>query len=123
MTGSGGAGALTVAPREIHDLVERCCRVAGRDPGIATLIATRVTALEIDTGSGVERFVEAFDDDALDALQWVDAVHGASAGDPGRRRSAHRVGVAIDHDLFAALERRAARFLVAEAVLDADQAR
>ena len=37
------AGTIVVARRELHDLVYRCSRVGGIDPGTATEVATRWT--------------------------------------------------------------------------------
>ena len=50
---------VTVAPREIHDLVYRVSRIAGCDPGTAERIAENVTFAEIHHGAAVRAFCEA----------------------------------------------------------------
>lgn len=56
---------VTVAPREIHDLVYRCSRVAGCDAGTAHRIAENITFGEIHYGRAVQAFTAALDDGGL----------------------------------------------------------
>jgi len=50
---------VALAPREVADLVYRCCRVAGVDAGAALRCAENVTHSEIHRGGGVESFLDA----------------------------------------------------------------
>ena len=52
---------LLVAPREVHDLVLRCARVAGCSAGVADRLARNVTAAEVDLGAAIEVFVDAME--------------------------------------------------------------
>ncbi len=109
---------VTVAPREVRDLVERCCRLAGCDPGTAAMAAERVTAAQIDSGDGVERFMTACDDGELVTSPWAAARPLERSPSPDRVLAVHRAGLCLDRSLFARLEERARGFLVAEALLD-----
>ena len=53
------AGSVLVAPREVHDLVFRCARVAGCDAGGADRTARNVTAAEIRFGGALAVVVDA----------------------------------------------------------------
>lgn len=53
------SATVTVAPREIHDLVYRSSRAAGCGAGIADRMAENVTFAEIHRGAAVEAFVAA----------------------------------------------------------------
>ncbi len=68
------AETVTVAPREIHDLVYRVSRVAGCDPGTAERIAENVTFAEIHHGAAVPAFCEALDAADLALSEWVTAL-------------------------------------------------
>ena len=52
-------GSVLVAPREVHDLVFRCARVAGCDAGGADRTARNVTAAEIRFGGALAVGVDA----------------------------------------------------------------
>ena len=52
-------GSVLVAPREVHDLVFRCARVAGCDAGGADRTARNVTAAEIRFGGALAVVVDA----------------------------------------------------------------
>ena len=53
---------VLVAPREIHDLVFRCARVAGLDAGAADRAGRNVTAAEVHLGGAVETFASVLGD-------------------------------------------------------------
>jgi len=53
------AGSVLVAPREVHDLVFRCARVAGCDAGGADRAARNVTAAEVRFGGALPVVVDA----------------------------------------------------------------
>ena len=53
---------VVVAPREIHDLVFRCARVAGLDAGAADRAGRNVTAAEVHLGGAVEVFASVLGD-------------------------------------------------------------
>ena len=81
---------VTVAPREIHDLVSHASRVAGCDPGTADRIAHNVTCAEMCFGAGASAFRDALDAADLPRSAWSaapDAVLAAEvaarAGDEG----------------------------------------
>ena len=50
--------AILVAPREVHDLVYRCARIAGCDAGTADMIGRAVTFGEIHDHRAAEAFIE-----------------------------------------------------------------
>lgn len=52
---------LVVAPREVHDLVMRCARVAGCDSGTANRVARNITAAEVRWGGAVAVAVEVLE--------------------------------------------------------------
>jgi len=52
-------GSVLVAPREVHDLVFRCARVAGCDAGGADRTARNVTAAEVRFGGALPAAVDA----------------------------------------------------------------
>lgn len=64
---------VTVAPREIHDLVCRASSVAGCDAGTAERIADNVTFAEIHHGAAVRAFCAALETETLGASAWVTA--------------------------------------------------
>ena len=53
------AGSVLVAPREVHDLVFRCARVAGCDAGGADRTARNVTTAEVRFGEALPAVVDA----------------------------------------------------------------
>ncbi|HCW00673.1 MAG TPA: hypothetical protein DGK99_04615 [Acidimicrobiaceae bacterium] len=57
-----GRPQVLVAPREIHDLVFRCARVAGLDAGAADRSGRNVTAAEVHLGGAVETFASVLGD-------------------------------------------------------------
>ena len=57
-----GGDWVLVAPREVHDLVLRCARVAGLDAGAADRVGRNVTAAEVQLGGAVEAFAAVLDD-------------------------------------------------------------
>ena len=73
---------VAVAPREIHDLVYRCCRVAGCDPGLADRVADNVMYAEVLIGGGVAAFVATAGADEPNSAfaQAADRVESAEAG-------------------------------------------
>ena len=52
-------GSVLVAPREVHDLVFRCARVAGCDAGDADRTARSVTAAEVRFGGALPAVIDA----------------------------------------------------------------
>ena len=52
-------GSVLVAPREVHDLVFRCARVAGCDAGGADRAARNVTVAEVRFGKALPAVVDA----------------------------------------------------------------
>ena len=52
-------GLVLVAPREVHDLVFRCARVAGCDAGGADRAARNVTVAEVRFGKALPAVVDA----------------------------------------------------------------
>ena len=52
-------GSVLVAPREVHDLVFRCARVAGCDAGGADRTARNVTTAEVRFGEALPAVVDA----------------------------------------------------------------
>ena len=64
---------VTVAPREIHDLVYRASSVAGCDAGTAERIADNVTFAEIHHGAAVRAFCAALETETLGASAWATA--------------------------------------------------
>jgi hypothetical protein len=107
---------IRVAPREIVDLVTRILRIHGVDPATANATATDVMHCAAVGHGAVEAVLAAVDDGAIASIgpphRPVHAPHDALA-------SAYRHGIEMPEDRLAALERAAAGFLVAEAVLDA----
>ncbi|MDG2428450.1 MAG: hypothetical protein P8M16_08490 [Acidimicrobiales bacterium] len=53
---------VLVAPREVHDLVFRCARVAGLDVGAADRVGRNVTFAEVHLGEAVNCFVSVLND-------------------------------------------------------------
>lgn len=53
---------VLVAPRELHDLVFRCARVAGLDVGAADRVGRNVTFAEVHLGKAVDCFVSVLND-------------------------------------------------------------
>ena len=76
---------VTVAPREIHDLVYRASRIAGCDPGTAERIAENVTFTEIHHGAAVSAFCEALEARDLPASAWVTAPDALLAAEVAAR--------------------------------------
>ena len=64
---------VTVAPREIHDLVYRAGRVTGCDPGTAERTAENVMFAEIHHGAAVRAFCEALEAGDLRLSAWATA--------------------------------------------------
>ena len=64
---------VTVAPREIHDLVYRASRTAGCDPGTAERIAENVTFAEIHYGAAVRALCETLEAADLPTSAWATA--------------------------------------------------
>lgn len=81
---------VTVAPREIHDLVYRASSVAGCDAGMAERIADNVTFAEIHHGAAVRAFCAALETQTLGASAWVTAPDVLAAAE----LAARSVGIA-----------------------------
>ncbi len=52
-----GDSVTIIAPRELRDLVYRCCRVQGVDPGTADRFADNLLHAQIHRGAAVETFL------------------------------------------------------------------
>ena len=76
---------VTVAPREIHDLIYRASRVAGCDPGTAERIADNVTFAQIHHGTAVRAFCRALDDVDLPRSAWATAPDALLAAEVAAR--------------------------------------
>lgn len=59
MTSGGSESSVVVAPREIKDLVDRCCRVSGCTAGSAQRLALNVLHGEIHHGDAISTFLAA----------------------------------------------------------------
>ena len=59
------AGSVLVAPREVHDLVFRCARVAGCDAGGADRTARNVTVAEVQFGGALAAVADALNSEAF----------------------------------------------------------
>lgn len=77
---------LTVAPREIRDLVYRASRVAGCDTGAAERIARHVAFAEMHHGAAVQAFCSALETGALATSPWVSGPDAVSAAEIEARR-------------------------------------
>ena len=86
---------VTVAPREIHDLVYRASRVAGCDPGTAERTAENVTFAEIHHGAAVRAFCEALEAGDLPMSAWVTAPDTLLASEVAARNG-YTASVAFD---------------------------
>ena len=65
-------GSVLVAPREVHDLVFRCARVAGCDAGDADRTARSVTAAEVRFGGVLPAVIDALTSGAFTST-WAKA--------------------------------------------------
>ena len=77
-------GSVLVAPREVHDLVFRCARVAGCDAGGADRTARNVTAAEIRFGGALAVVVDALASGALTST-WAMAADALVAAEVDTR--------------------------------------
>ena len=64
---------ISVAPREIHDLVYRAVRIAGCDPGTAERVAESVMVAEVWHGSAISALCDARTSVDLTASVWATA--------------------------------------------------
>ena len=74
------AGSVLVAPREVHDLVFRCARVAGCDAGGADRTARNVTTAEVRFGGALPAVVDALASGAFTST-WVMAADALVAAE------------------------------------------
>jgi len=86
---------VSVAPREIHDLVYRASRLAGCDPGTAERIAENVTYAEIHHGAAVSAFYDAIGALDLPASAWATAPDALLAAEVAARTGG-RASAAFD---------------------------
>jgi len=116
MSSPDGPPTIRVAPREIVDLITRILRVHDVDPAAAAATANDVMQCAAVGHGAVDAVVAALDNGSIASIgpphRPVHAPHDALA-------AAYRHGIEMPEDRLAALERAAAGFLVAEAVLDA----
>ena len=54
---------IFVAPREIHDLIQRASRVKGCEASVAERIASKITFCEINYGGGIKGWLQLVADD------------------------------------------------------------
>ncbi len=54
---------IFVAPREIHDLIQRASRVKGCEASVAERIASKITFCEINYGGGIRSWLKLVTDD------------------------------------------------------------
>ena len=54
---------ISVAPREIHDLIQRASRVKGCEASVAERIASKITFCEVNYGGGINGWLQLVDDD------------------------------------------------------------
>ena len=59
---TAGGDQMLVAPREVHDLVFRCARIAGLDAGAAERAGRNVTYSEVHFGAAVATFASVLAD-------------------------------------------------------------
>ncbi len=103
---------VVVAPRELVDLVYRCNRLAGVDPGHAALWAQTIVE---HTATAIETLTAAVDQIVAGEPARPDA---DACFDRAAWATAERDGLPIPVPTFDALNRHASAFLVAEHVLD-----
>jgi len=72
---------VTLAPREIQDLVYRCCRVQGVDPGTADRLAENVLHAQIHRGPVIETFLAVLERSDVSASEVADLTRLSSAAD------------------------------------------
>ncbi|MEM9202806.1 MAG: hypothetical protein AAGC53_14165 [Actinomycetota bacterium] len=108
---------VLVQPREIIDLAYRITRVAGVAHGDAELVARWATRALID-GDDHLAVVVAAPASLIEAGRAAERAGTANPQDAPAYRDATRHGITIARDQFDALYDAAARFLVAETVLD-----
>ncbi|HJM36134.1 MAG TPA: hypothetical protein QF487_06370 [Acidimicrobiales bacterium] len=54
---------IFVAPREIHDLIQRASRVKGCEASVAERIASKITFCEVNYGGGINGWLQLVNDD------------------------------------------------------------
>ncbi|MFT4866580.1 MAG: hypothetical protein ACI9N0_001898 [Ilumatobacter sp.] len=125
---------ISVAPREITDLVFRASRVAGCEASIADRIAADVRHSEVHHHCGLSEFLELVERDAAQLVRAAREAVVPNESTPAllRRRSEERQseslagiefealssGVEIDAALWVRVEAAAADFVLSEAILD-----
>ena len=77
-------GSVLVAPREVHDLVFRCARVAGCDAGGADRTARNVTAAEVRFGGALQAVIDALLSGVL-ASTWAKAADALASAEGDAR--------------------------------------
>lgn len=107
--------ALSVAPREISDIVNRCCRVHGVDPGVAQQIGKDVMAAHLIDGSALSTFADAARTADLHAFT-ITASSSTPAGDEAP--DPYRAGVEVDAAVWSELHKISQAFLVSAELLD-----
>lgn len=89
---------VTVAPREIHDLVYRASRVARCDAGTAERIAQSVTFAEIHYGGAVGVFCDALAGGVVPTSTWATAPDTVLAAEVSARTHGHALAT-FDRDV------------------------
>ena len=75
---------ISVAPREIHDLIQRASRVKGCEASMAERIASKITFCEINYGGGIDSWLFLADDDEnclIETFQSVQVLDSLPAKD------------------------------------------
>lgn len=105
---------VRVAPREISDVVTRCCRVRGVDPGVAQQIGVKVMEAHLRDGTSLDAFAAVArngDPTTFSATPQL----GASAGSV---TDAYQFGVAVNAATWDDVYEMSQAFLVSAELLD-----
>ena len=105
---------MNVAPREIRDVVRRCCQVRQVDAGVADAIGGAVMDAHLQGIPALAQFVDALDTDGIDANFTVR--HAPPLGESPE--NPYRDGVEVDATLWTELHTVAEAFLVSAELLD-----
>ena len=104
---------VRVAPREIKDVIRRCCQVRNVDAGVANEIGAAVMEAHVAGARALTQFVAALEADAVDeTFQVTPVVDEVDTPNP------YRDGVEVDAATWAELHRVAEAFLVSAELLD-----
>lgn len=108
---------LLVAPREIRDVVRRCCQVRQIDAGIADQIGIDVLDAQLHGLPAIATFVAALRADVVTASFSVDRSQSGAA-DNADPTNPYRDGVEVNTEMWTELHEVAEAFLVSAELLD-----